>query len=191
MKVAIRFEKQYLEKILKNVKNVSIENVDDNEMVVVLDIKDVTTDLLLKLLPYTKIKNPNEEVVSAIKVIFNNSLDFQIETDYENVYGLFSQMTDVNDFVVSDVISKLKALSVLGVYYNENNPNNGNPLLKIKVGRESSEVIYFTGLLNFGVTEEDLEDIKRLYKLPGVAEFDVEIESFFHYRRIIIRNWWD
>jgi hypothetical protein len=191
MKVAIRFEKQYLEKILKIIKNVSIENVDDNEMVVVLDIKDVTTDLLLKLLPYTKIKNPNEEVVSAIKVIFNNSLDFQIETEYENVCGLFSQMTDVNDFVVSDVISKLKALSVLGVYYNENNPNNGNPLLKIKVGRESSEVIYFTGLLNFGVTEEDLEDIKRLYKLPGVAEFDVEIESFFHYRRIIIRNWWD
>jgi hypothetical protein len=193
MKVCIRFEKQYLKQVLRNVKNVNIEYIDhnDDEMVLVLDIKRVTNDLLLKLLPFTKAKIPNEEVVNAIKVIFNNSLDFQIETEFENVWGLFSQMSDVNDFVVKDIVLELKALSILGVYYNENNPNNGNPLLNVKVGRESSEVIYFTGLVDSNITDEDIEDIKRLYRLSRVAEFNLDIESLFNYKRITIRNWWD
>ena len=193
MKVSVRLKKQYLEQVLEKVKHIAKKNIEvfDDDIVLVLDIKNVTFELLEDLLPYTKPQEVDKKVVEALKTIYEISIDFQIETDYANVAEMLRQLNDVNDFIVEIIAKRIDLLSILGVYYNENNPNNGRPLFKIKVGREGSEVIYFTELMTPKITDKDISEIKRLYKLPRVDEFDAEIDKFMNYKHFSIRNWWD
>lgn len=104
---------------------------------------------------------------------------------------------------VLDMIDKIDSI-IPEVYHGENNPNNGNRLWKIDIGREYSPVIYINievKALGKDRIHPDLQPIiinecKAAARKAAADEISHEIHEMdigkrYHYKSIELRFWWD
>ena len=131
--------------------------------------------------------------------VFENSLDFRIEMDYDVGRQFIRRIDQYNAFFSANVLAALDAIDELipRMRFGEGNPNNGRRDFKISLGREGSPVLYIERI-EWGDTERLSDDRIRLIcrEMQSVAaadEADSSIEPLplSGGRKVTFRFWWD
>ncbi len=137
------------------------------------------------------------------KKMFEESLRHNTELGYENAVEYIRAIGSYNEFEANKVIEMLDEIDELipRAYYNEGNPNNGKRNYSIRVGRESSPVMYI--VLYSWKSTDGIEQIKELEAKEhefeqialkiGLADefFMSHKESHYGYYGLEMRIWWD
>lgn len=145
---------------------------------------------------------------TIFNAVWDNTLDFQVELDWDVAMAFIDLIERYNDFESTKVKHALELID-LSIKRNEYgpingmpNPNHGRRDIRIKVGRERSPVIYIERyeLLRMGtpthpLTSEKIEYIKSVMQEVGIAdEADCEIQDYTSQGmgiRYKFRFWWD
>lgn len=130
--------------------------------------------------------------------VFDQSLNFAIELEFEQARQFIRRINQYNDFHWARVLDALDTIDRLipGYDYGPDNPNNGHRSYTVKVGREGSPVLYLERY-EWGnkerLTDDRIEMIRSSMETIALAdEADVKIEALaIGGRRIEFRFWWD
>lgn len=151
----------------------------------------------------------NRYQLAFYKQLVDLSLQFRVQLPYEEILNVAEAANGYNNFNTSVLREMLKKFDeIIPVqFYNEGNPNNGNRLYRLSIGREGSMVIYLnmSGYINCG---RDLEVIKLIqekekelemiaYNIGKADEFSIEVEetgggvNSIKVTSLEMRIWWD
>lgn len=148
----------------------------------------------------TTIGRPAQDAADTIfDAVFDRSLHFQVELDFDQACRFIRRINQYNDFHWGHVLDALDHIDRLipRRSYGPNNPNNGQRDYTLKIGREGSPVIYLDRLEFFDkeqLSDERIKAICEEMELIGMAdEADASIESAAipNGRHISFRFWWD
>jgi hypothetical protein len=132
--------------------------------------------------------------------VFNASLHFRVELDYDNTCRFIERIHRYNDFESGSVLQALAAIDRLipRRFYTIGNPNNGERRYRLSVGREGSPVLYleyYEWCGNPPLDDATSQTICREMELTGHAdEADCEIDDLPFMggsRKLTFRFWWD
>jgi hypothetical protein len=131
--------------------------------------------------------------------IFERSLHFQVELDFDAIRAFIRRINQYNDFHWAHVLDALDDVDRLipRRQYGAGNPNNGQRDYALRIGREGSPVLYLDRLeLGHKVPLKDscIKAICEEMQLIGKAdEANASIEplSFASGRKLTFRFWWD
>lgn len=134
------------------------------------------------------------------RVEFRPDEDMLTIKEYINSIGHYNAFDYIK---VIQLVDKIDSI-IPRVYHGENNPNNGNRLWTIDIGRERSPVIYITievKALGKDHIHPDLQQIiinecKTAASEAAADEISHEIHETdigkqYHYKSIELRFWWD
>lgn len=142
--------------------------------------------------------------------MFENSLQhkMQFRPDYamEDIHTYINAIGSYNEFNTEKVLTMIDKIDSLipRAYYSETNPNNGNRLWTMDIGREYSPVIYITievkslgeDSFNPDIVPIIITEGEALAKEARADEISHEIHESeagtrYHYKCLEFRFWWD
>jgi hypothetical protein len=131
--------------------------------------------------------------------VFERSLHFAIELDFDQASRFIRRIDRYNDFQWAHVLDALEEIDRLipRRTYGAGNPHNGERDYTLRIGRDGSPVLYLDRL-EFGdrerMTDERMQAICSEMELIGQAdeaEVSVKPTGLLSGRRITFRFWWD
>lgn len=131
--------------------------------------------------------------------VFERSLHFQVELDFDATRAFIRRINQYNDFHWAHVLDALDDVDRLipRRHYGPENPHNGERDYTLKIGREGSPVLYIERLevgnkvpLRDGTIKSICEEMELIGKADE-ADASVEPLSFAQGRKVTFRFWWD
>lgn len=131
--------------------------------------------------------------------VFERSLHFEIELDFDATRAFIRRINQYNDFHWTHVLDALDDVDRLipRRQYAPGNPNNGQRDYRLRIGRDGSPVLYIERLevgnkvpLSDRSIKAICDDMERIGKADE-ADASIEPLSFADGRRITFRFWWD
>lgn len=148
----------------------------------------------------TTIGHTAQDTANAIfDAVFDRSLHFQVELDFDEACQFIRRIDRYNDFDWAHVLDALDHIDRLipRRRYGPNNPNNGQRDYTLRIGREGSPVLYLDRLEFYDkdrLSDDRIKAICEEMELIGMAdEADASVEpaAIPDGRHIIFRFWWD
>ena len=146
-----------------------------------------------------------EFFVKLYDISLNHKVQFNPDSDMNEIKTYIEAIGQGNGYYPDKVLSMIEKIDKIipRVYYNAGNPNNGNRLWEIDIGREYSPVIYITiktrslgkDLIDPQTIPAIINDCKSAAERAKADEIGYEIDNaendHYGYREINLRFWWD